>query len=380
MRYLGLDLGTKTLGISITDKNLSKIELALNKFPLEDNHFLSLTDFRFDFIENTDIIENYSLYKCVWNVSKNDIIFSQNNITYLLRKNKQLEVISLNEESLEINIPEEIDYLNDSYPVTSISSNAFHVKKARRIYLPKTIKYIAPNSFSCHPSVIILYKGKYKNIKPCLYDMFLENKGCPVIFNYDNDDTIILINGYLFIIRDKKAIFVNARSFDKKIQIPDEIYLGNKSFMVNEIAYGAFEGMNNLEKVIIPYTIQKVPSHLFNDKNNYSFYLEIENNELIPKEWENDWNNASIRIIDKSIITIKKDDLEFINGCEFSSKPHFDIPKARLHILGYDMDLANADLQNYIINKRKYTLYNIELQLNNLKKKKMLDNLTSSFF
>ena len=75
--------------------------------------------------------------------------------------------------------------------------------------------------------------------------MFLENKGCPVIFNYDNDDTIILINGYLFIIRDKKAIFVNARSFDKKIQIPDEIYLGNKSFMVNEIAYGAFRKSNN---------------------------------------------------------------------------------------------------------------------------------------
>ncbi len=68
------------------------------------------------------------------------------------------------------------------------------------------------------------------------------------------------------------------------------------------------------------------------------------------------------------IANVNLDDLEFINGCEFSSKPHFDIPKARLHILGYDMDLSNTDLQNYIINKRKYTLYNIELQLNNLKK------------
>ncbi len=44
--------------IDITDKNLSKIELVLNKFPLEDNHFISLTDFSTDFIENVDIINN----------------------------------------------------------------------------------------------------------------------------------------------------------------------------------------------------------------------------------------------------------------------------------------------------------------------------------
>lgn len=65
---------------------------------------------------------------------------------------------------------------------------------------------------------------------------------------------------------------------------------------------------------------------------------------------------------------IDLEDITVINGCEFSAKPWIKKDGARLHILGYDMDLENKDLHNILKQKRENNYHNFFLQLEYLKK------------
>lgn len=64
MRYLGLDLGTKTLGISISDKSLL-IASTYKTIRFEENNYLSLIK------ELNDIINEFNIKKIVLGLPKN---------------------------------------------------------------------------------------------------------------------------------------------------------------------------------------------------------------------------------------------------------------------------------------------------------------------
>ncbi len=66
----------------------------------------------------------------------------------------------------------------------------------------------------------------------------------------------------------------------------------------------------------------------------------------------------------KLLIQNHPDDMTVYSGVELTIK----VPKGRMHMLGYNFDLNNKDLNEYLINNKKTSIYNVLLYIEIIKK------------
>ncbi len=113
MRILGLDLGTKSLGVAISDKtNTLATPLKVIKFAQED--------YKYALIELKKIIDDYSIYKVVLGFPKNmdgsNGFASERSLNFkkMLEENFKIEVILI-DERLTTKSAENIIHLNNEH-------------------------------------------------------------------------------------------------------------------------------------------------------------------------------------------------------------------------------------------------------------------------
>lgn len=167
-----------------------------------------------------------------------------NGIRYKLSdESNSAEVIgNINGYSGEITIPEEVEYNNKTFKVTSIGIWAFsssYAKDLKSIILPKNLQKIGSHAFSSNTSLekVVLNEG-LKYIEKGAFEK-CSNLGNPTIPN-----SVIQIDAFVF----ESCFSITS------ICIPGSVSVLNE---------GAFEYCKNLKKVIIEEGVKTIGLHCF---------------------------------------------------------------------------------------------------------------------
>lgn len=149
-----------------------------------------------------------------------------------------------NEEFLTV--PQTVTYEDQVYYVSRLLDDALAGKGIKSLRLYSTITSIGNNSTHVD--------GKVYAESTITYDTNVHT-------NIDID-SIIIYNGFEFIIESDYAIILSCLSKPEKLVIPTSIIYNNESYLVEEVASGAFRG-STAKIIIIPESVKTIRQYAF---------------------------------------------------------------------------------------------------------------------
>jgi len=159
-----------------------------------------------------------------------------------------------------INIPDSVYYNGQTYPVTSIESNAFYAHVAMEgVIIPNTVKYIGYNAFgSCSSLTDIVIPNSVKSIENETF------QSCQNLTNVIMSDSITFIGDHAF----------SGCSKLTSITIPNSVT------KIDEHAFGECKGLTN---VLIPNNVKEIGRKAFYECINLKKVV-IEGNPIIKQD------------------------------------------------------------------------------------------------
>ena len=218
--------------------------------------------------------------------------FDFNDIVKTVEFPKSLKII----EKLAFNFCKNLSKINFQDGITTIKSSAFNMCELLDVEIPKSVKKIGKEAFSCGILLTIYCKCKEK---PSgwhdNWNQYHWDGSCsPVVWNCDNNKIAEdgfrygFVNGAKFALKDGKARLLKFTTSDMvNVEIPSQVIfedvvysvttLGKYLFShyeklqelkipnsITELQYGVFCNCHALEKIKLPNSITKIPTATFN--------------------------------------------------------------------------------------------------------------------
>ena len=154
----------------------------------------------------------------------------------------------------------------DGVPLKAISKFAFRGIYCIAVYIPETIGGIGEGAFQYSQSTVLYCEAK------SVPDGWNENwnySKCPVVWDCKNNDVATdgciytYLDGIVYSLKDGEATVFNQSYSIKDAKIPPYVPYKGRDYKVTAIKSYAFSGCNQLSRVEIPATVEKIDNGAF---------------------------------------------------------------------------------------------------------------------
>ena len=194
--------------------------------------------------------------------------FDFNDIVKTVEFPKSLKII----EKLAFNFCKNLSKINFQDGITTIKSSAFYMCELLDVEIPKSVKKIGKEAFSCGSLLTIYCKCKEK---PSgwhdNWNQYHWDGSCsPVVWDCDNNKIAedgfryVFIDGAKYALKDGKATLLKFEKRDMvSVDIPSQIIFEDKVYLVTTLGKDLFSHYKQLQEVKIPNTVTELQKGVF---------------------------------------------------------------------------------------------------------------------